>query len=197
MVSRDWTAAARAAQALLQELESSPQIVRAAAHPLGFVHMLLHERADGSRVRLHLWPNPPYKPQHPWWPVHQHPGPLRSLVVQGRILNRQYEVHETAEGPYELYTAGYAQDSSILRPTGRQATCTLRSTCASTGGEVYEIESEAFHASEAELPSVTIVEAAVSTGRVPLVVGAPANGVMSYRRRTLAAADLVELIRSL
>jgi hypothetical protein len=191
----DWPAVSAHAEAVLRGIADAPEEVVATAHPLGFVHILLCEREDGSRLRLHLWPREPFDVQSPSWAVHQHGWPLTSLVVRGSILDERYAVGEDPAGAHRLYVTGYEGDRSVLRPTDRTVCCELNETSSWAAGSVYRLASDDFHASRAEIPSVTVVESGTPAGSPPLVVGvAVGQDRVVYKRRELDTPELVRIL---
>jgi hypothetical protein len=192
---RDWQAAASYADELLGAVADTPDEVVATAHPLGFVHLLVWQHEDGSRLRLHLWPPEPFSPQLPAWPVHQHAWPLKSLVVRGRIRDARYAVIDDPAGDHYLYATSYERDRSVLRSTSRAIRCELTDTSVWIHGSLYEVPPNAFHTSDAETPSVTVVKSGVPTGRPSLVVGvAGTQHEVAYERRQLGAQELVRVV---
>jgi hypothetical protein len=179
----------------MHAIAESPEIVTATAHPLGFVHALLWENADGSRLRLHLWPRRPFEPQLPAWPVHRHAWPLTSLVVRGRIRDSRYAIADDPAGDRRLYATEYEDDRSVLRPISRVVRCDVLSQSLWTEGSAYEVPTDGFHSSEAESPSVTIVQSGVPSGRRACVVGVPLDGNMvTYERRRLHSSEIERVL---
>ena len=175
---------------LLDGVRAEQLHLAATAHPLGFIHAPLSERPDSSRLRLHLWPKEPFEPQSPAWFVHRHAWPLRSFVVQGKICDRRYRVREAPDGPDRLYEAAYKSGHSVLNPTATTVSWELATKSIEEQGSLYAVPSEAFHASEALAPSVTIAESGQPSGKAPLVIGDHHAAVISYRRRCLERHEL-------
>lgn len=114
-----WSIASAHAVNVLAAIAAAPETVTAVAHPLGFVHVLLCKRDDGSRLRLHLWPGKPFAAQSPFWAVHRHSWPLTSLVVTGQIHDQRYALAEDPSGDRRVYVTTYEGDQSVLAATGR------------------------------------------------------------------------------
>jgi hypothetical protein len=133
--------------------------------------------------------------QEPAWLVHRHPWPLTSLVVRGAIRDERYSVADDPGGGASLYEAVYDGDQSVLRAVGRCVTCNAVTSDVLHTGDIYEVPVDAFHASEAERPSVTIAESGPPIDRSPQVVGAAYDeDVVRYRRRELAATELAAVL---
>jgi hypothetical protein len=188
---QDWTSARREGTRVIDALAESPSTAIATAHPLGFIHLLLWERPDGSRLRLHLWPREPFELQQPAWVVHRHPWALKSLVVEGKIRDGRFSVVDEPDGQARIYEAGYVDNESVLHRTDRSVSCIAESSRLWYSGDAYDVPPDVFHASEAEAPSVTIAESGTPIGRRPLVVGASdGDRLVRYRRRQLESAEL-------
>jgi uncharacterized protein len=191
-----WVVANAQAVAVLDEIAGTPGSVTAMAHPLGFVHVPLCERDDGSRLRLHLWPPKPFAPQSPFWTVHRHGWTLTSLVVSGRIRDERYALADDPRGDRRVYMTAYDGGRSVLRATDRVVSCESDAVSAWPAGEVYQLAADDFHSSSAELPSVTIVGSGAPTGEPPLVLGdLDGAAQVAYERRELNPAELTAVLR--
>lgn len=179
------------ARDLLHLLAEQPDQVAANAHPLGFVHIPLTQGEDGSRFRLHLWPRPPFHPQAPALPIHQHAWPLLSLVVSGRIRDEQYTVEDDPAGERQLFETTYQADRSVLKPAARTVRCVLAESVVREQGVIYEVPVGVFHCSTAELPSATVVKAGIPSTQAAFVLG-PARRceAYTYERRKLSPSEL-------
>lgn len=180
--------------ALLEAVRAGSAELDATAHPLGFIHTLLAERSDGTRLRLHLWPEEPFEPQSPTWLIHRHAWPLRSIVVQGKICDRRYRVIDAVDGAQQLYETAYEGDHSALQPSDRTVNCELLASAVKEQGSLYAVEHDAFHASEALEPSVTVAESGRPSTTPPLVVGDRGKGAVTYQRRLLSTSELRRLV---
>jgi hypothetical protein len=193
-LSADWEAVGAATLALLRAVRERELPLSANVHPLGFIHALLAERKDGTRLRLHLWPSEPYEPQEPAWYIHCHAWPLRSVVVLGSIQDHRYRVIDRNDGNRQLFEASYQGDHSILSPSGQPVRCEPLSAETAPQGATYEVPLNTFHASRAMGRSVTVVESGRPTGVTPLIVGDPGTTEVAYRRRSIGADELRELL---
>lgn len=185
-----WEAVSTKTMALLDGVRTGKIVLDATAHPLGFIHAPLADRRNGSRLRLHLWPEEPFEPQSPAWFVHRHAWPLRSFVVRGRIRDRRYRVIEAADGSSWLYNTVYKPGRSVLTPSSITVCCSPLNSSIEEQGSVYLVPPDAFHASEALIRSVTVAESGVPTGIPPVVVGEHFEREVSYRRRKVEPHDL-------
>jgi hypothetical protein len=183
--------------AVLSDLPDQLENYPATAHPLGFVHVLLAKRNDRTRLRLHIWPSTPFCPQEPTWPVHRHAWNLTSVVVRGRIRDLRYLVSDNPAGAYRLFSTSYEGSNSLLTPSGGTVACEEERTAIWSAGETYGVDSDAFHASEALEPSMTIVESGPPSSRPALVVGERDAGAVSYSRRPLDRQDVVSILGDL
>jgi hypothetical protein len=177
-------------------LAANPATVTATAHPLGFVHVSLLETAAG-RLRLHLWPLEPFRPQQPAWTVHSHGWPLTSLVIHGQVHDERHAVTSASTGTHRLYETVYEHGSSLLAATSDTVDCWLESGKTWQAGEAYEILPAAFHASRALAPSATVVWAGPTVSS-PLVVGAiDGPRRVRYERHELAPDELAAVLDSI
>jgi hypothetical protein len=192
----EWLVAGVRAAAVLRAIADAPETVAATAHPLGFVHVVLCERDDGSRLRLHLWPQEPFEAQSPFWAVHRHGWPLTSFVVSGRVRDERYALAADPSGDRRVYVTGYEGDRSVLRVTNRVVRCQSAASSCWPAGAVYRLAADDFHSSSAEVPSVTVVESGAPTRDSPLVLGdldGPERVV--YERRELSVSELAGVLR--
>ena len=192
--SEDWKSVQALGNELLAELIDQPERYTATAHPLGFVHALVTEAPDKTRVRLHLWPTIPYRQQEPAWLVHRHSWPLTSFVVAGDINDRRFEVTPAANGDRRLYETTYVGDESVLTASPSLAVCSPAGSRRWRAGEHYVVPQDAFHASVATGPAVTIAVSGTPLGTPAVVVGT-VNGPaeVRYARIELVPSELRRL----
>jgi len=163
--------------------------------PVGDVHAPIWDYEDGSRLRLHLWPSEPFRPQYPAWPVHQHAWPLTSFVVRGQIRDERFMVQEDSSGDRCVYTTTYADGRSVLHTAERRVVCEPLGSTVWQRAHSYVVPLGVYHASRAEGASVTLAESGVPTGDPPLVVGMHgALPVVTYERRPLTASELAAVL---
>lgn len=87
-------------------------------HPLGFFRIELGSDPVGFRYFLHWWPQGVRCTQEPAWQVHRHVWDLESVVLDGRLLDRQAQRLEHREDATAvIYDAHVDAGSSTLVKT--------------------------------------------------------------------------------
>jgi hypothetical protein len=161
-----------AAGELLLQLRAEPELVTVMAHPVGFAHVALTS-AGNMTIRLHLWPLRELQPQKPRWLIHRHAWPLTSYVFRGSVRNHLYDVSRSTDGRHRLYSVGYEQGDSIMKPTDIRVSCDLASDEEISAGNRYDVSSAAFHSTVLGegLPAATIAVTGPPSAEPPFVVG--------------------------
>lgn len=181
---------------VLREIERDPGAITARLQPLGFVHAELLKSNEGT-FRLHLWPQPPVRPQSPAWHVHRHPWPLRSYVIRGAVRNSEYQVQPVARSSRRLYDVGYEGGISRLTATHQAVGCTCVKEETYDAGTTYEVPVDTFHATSgcASQPAATLAVVGPSESRRPLVVGEFAGReTYEFVRAEVSAVELSAIL---
>ena len=158
-----------AAAALSTSLRCRETAMTAFAHPQGFIRVPLLENSD-TRIALHIWPptvgaNP--KP-------HCHNDTVNSFVVQGKLSNTTYVVHDSTDSSWNYYEAWYSKHFSYMRPLDRRATIRVDETISVGPDEHYVVKPGVFHAAQQVGPECLVTVCVMSSpSRVPQYVLTP------------------------
>jgi hypothetical protein len=118
------------------------------------------------------------------------------LVLAGRVRDRRFAVTTDPGGDRRLYEAGYVDDESVLRRTEQSVRCAEEESSTWLAGDIYDVPSAAFHASESEVPSITLAETGTPIDRAPLVIGElDDKRLVRYRRRELTTVEFAGVLR--
>jgi hypothetical protein len=188
-----------AALSTIQTLAELPSSATATIHPLGFIQVKLATYEEFA-LRLHVWPVPRFTPQDPVWRVHRHGWLLRSYVLRGNAINYEYDVRANPGGEHVLYGVEYDRASSTLMRTPTRVSYAQNSVETHCAPAVYEVPSDAFHAtvSASDEPTATFVVVYSEKESSPLVVGdADAEERYRFSRQGLSADDLEQAMNQL
>lgn len=141
-------------------------------HPLGFLQVRLGE-LSGRTVRLHFWRSGSYRPRSPYWPVHAHPYPLRSLVLSGAVHQITYHVDSALDAPtHRIYHVGYSTDGSTRRPTDHLVTAVPANNYICSAYSHYDIPTSEYHQTAPHAsPGITLVITGYQDGSPARVLG--------------------------
>jgi hypothetical protein len=141
-------------------------------HPLGFLQMRLYE-FNGRTVRLHFWRSDSFRLRFPYWPIHAHSYPLRSLVLSGAVHQTTYQVDSTPDAPtHRVYEVDYRDGGSTRRPTEHLVTVILTRSYVCSAGSFYEIPTSEYHQTAPHVsPGITLVITGYPDGSPARVLG--------------------------
>lgn len=200
---RRWTP--HSLQTFVDELSGILADVPVTLHPLGFVHFELTQMLDvqkDERVRVHLW-NPLLSPPDSAGGVHDHTWHLRSGVLYGRLLNKNFRPIKDPTGPLTGSIVSYGKTNTFTA-AGHYRLDFLKEIVVSAG-ESYSIPSRIVHESALLSPqALTLVvsqpdDQALELGPLLLTAkGAPASGTEQREVISPARAEqvLFEFIQS-
>lgn len=141
-------------------------------HPLGFYVLKLGQIDDDLNIRLHIWNNK-LTPQNLELMVHNHIFDMKSFVLKGEIINKEYELicDENKVTKNQLYKVNYSNNNSILIKS--ESNFTLLETKQSTikKGHSYKIDAGVFHESIVQNPyTATLLITKLAKIKNPTVV---------------------------
>jgi len=116
-------------------------------HPLGFVHFELTAVLGGQpdeRVRVHLW-NPLLSPPDSAGGVHDHTWHLKSGVLYGSLLNKNFRPIKDSDGPLAGSRVSYGTTNGFTADGNYRLE--LLDEAVVTAGETYSIPSRIVHES--------------------------------------------------
>lgn len=174
----------------LQHVLSQRPILR---HPLGFLQMPLGE-IEGRRIRIHFWRSDCYCPRYPYWPLHAHPYPLRSLVLCGAVHQIAYSIDTAPTVPtHRIYEVDYEANGSTRRPTDHLVNAIPTYSYVCSTGSYYDIPIAEYHQTMPHAsPGITLVVTG-RTGESPArVLGDVGNPTARYYPALPAAGELRE-----
>jgi hypothetical protein len=193
---RSWSA--DALPQFVTELQGTLADIPVSLHPLGFIHFELTEFLgveDDTRIRVHLW-NPLLSPPDSAGGVHDHTWHLKSGVLYGKVLNKNFRPVRDPAGPLTGSLVTYGATNSFTAAGRYRLESAGEVTVAA--GETYSIPSRIVHESALLSPqALTLVisqpdEQAHEIG--PLLLSASATPPSGTERRELLSAVRAEQI---
>jgi hypothetical protein len=159
-----------------------PQQAHPLWHPLGFVSCVIDTIDDVSTTRIHLWPSGERRTKNPDWPIHTHRYHLSSLILSGRVRDRQYRIVDGKD--YSIYEVEYFNYDSSIRENSRRASAVLIADEIYDAGQQYSVSAGIFHQSIVELDStaLTLVVQSEITQEAPIVLGKASGQTYPYDR---------------
>lgn len=141
-------------------------------HPLGFIlGIFLIE--DIKKIRIHIWPKDTPRKQYPYWNIHDHIFSLKSWVINGKILNQEFQITKDNNSPNCIYNVSYSNEISTLYKTSDTIRVEETRQSVSIAGDSYLIEAGILHSSEnisAEHALTIVLTNNMSSG-TPIVIG--------------------------
>lgn len=115
---------------------------RPRVHPNGFIQLDL-----GKDMRLHVWPHDErVSGQRVRTSIHDHIFSMRSHVLIGQMVNKEFRFEPAETGDHQIYRAVYrAAADSVLEPTGIYGMVALHSEQPVHVGEYYSFAAFEFH----------------------------------------------------
>lgn len=119
-------------------------------HPHGFYVVLLN-RTETEEWRFHFWPEGSRSVVGMPGLIHTHDCNVESRILQGQLTNVLYDIVSVPTGGQPLYEVVYNGDryssttSNILHRTDRRVQPVVRDRITMERGDVYRVESHAFH----------------------------------------------------
>lgn len=180
-----------AARTLLLEVTNGlrDNSLLAEAHPLGFLCLRWY-LSGGRSLRLHLWSRQFAWRQVPDWQIHDHVFGLRSLVLEGALLNKYYAVAQDGNQSrhlWPMYTVAYEEGTSSLRDTGLQVKISVSSTQRVVAKQAYTVEPRVLHRTKlVSQRAASLVATTQDTERPapPCVVGSNSGKSLIFSRST-------------
>jgi hypothetical protein len=157
-------------------------------HPLGFVSCFLN-RGDQQSIRLHYWPANDRRPKTPNWPIHTHVFDLKSIILAGRVRDRQYRL---ANGnAYTVYIVRYNGIDSTIVPTDQQTDVVVSCDVVRPTGATYCVPVGTFHETVVEIAdeTLTLVVCTNFQAADPLVLGRAGDAAYPYQRAAFDSAQ--------
>lgn len=170
-------------------------------HALGFVHISLGEVA-GRKARLHVW-NEDEEPSLPICPIHDHAFSFRSLILQGELEHRPYEVTATPHrdsATHRVCSVLQADTETIILPTDRLVRARPVSPQTFQAGQSYTFQAGLFHESRRVgcRRTVTFLQAERIIG-APSYVLSPSltPSTMTWRKQRLPRSSVSRLLNDI
>lgn len=149
-------------------------------HPLGFI-MSTYLQENNKKIRIHIWPKNYSKTQLPNWNIHNHIFDLTSWVLEGEILNIEYDLEYINNSNNCIYEVTYNSKHSILKKTNNKIKMTEKNKTINVKGNTYSLKSNIFHSSilKGNKSALTLVLSVETDNKCPLVVG-ECNAKLEY-----------------
>jgi hypothetical protein len=165
-------------------------------HPLGFVSTVVAKVEGSHTLRLHYWPKNDRRTKNPDWPIHTHSYHLSSLVLAGKIEDRQYELE--AGSQYCVYEVRYIGGDSEILKTDRTTSIAKVDCHFHSPGTQYTVERGVFHQSRVAIEdtAVTLVAMSENSSDSPLVLGTPGDIRYPYDRTSFDPLTFWAAVRS-
>jgi len=139
-------------------------------HILGFVQLRLPLLSNGGLVRIHYWPAGALYSEEP----HSHSWALRSVVLQGRMLNKCFDVRLRESATTEIFEVRRTNNGTTRHRTGTHADAMVDTVMHIEVGKCYDIALGDFHTSEPGGDgALTVIATDPPSSRLPLVVTTP------------------------
>lgn len=145
----------RSIRHILRELILNRRDAAVFSHPLSFNKIIVASHG-ATDVRVHVW-----LPDHsegciPVSTVHSHTWDLKSVVIAGSLVNRNYTVNDRADGDHELFVVDYRTNESERKSTGRLVSVSTESEACYSEGDSYSLNAQTFHATEVNNTALTV-----------------------------------------
>jgi hypothetical protein len=162
---------------------ASPMVAQ--RHPLGFF-ACKWTLGEGRSLRLHLWSNKFQWGQDPGWEIHDHVFSFSSLLLDGSLRNRVYEIDETpcTRAGYSIYEVVYNGNESSMRLIRAGVGVKVHAETNESSGALYSMAAGVLHSSELVSDHALTVLATLDDDTHP---GAPR--VLSKHRQELMSFD--------
>lgn len=168
-------------------------------HPLGFI-MSTYLFENNKKIRIHIWPKNYSKVQFPNWNIHNHIFDLTSWVLEGKILNTEYNSKYVEDSSSCVYEVTYDFKHSILKKTINKIKLIEKAKTINIKGNKYSLKSDIFHSSIliGNKSALTLVLSVETDNKYPLVIGkCDSEEEYIYCREEVSDDLLKEIIKTI
>lgn len=171
----------------LQQFPENEQSINASvqAHPLGF--LCVKWDIDSKRsLRIHVWDKILKSTQIPNWPIHDHIFSFRSVVLEGVVQNKSYQILDVKnKRTWNIFKVAYENNISKLIWANFSKSIKITGNNLQVAGTHYDIKSRTMHRSILRKDFAITVLATTKDGAdliPPLVIGDNSISTRSFNR---------------
>ncbi len=167
------------------QLRNVDSTMVAQRHPLGFL-ACRWVLGEGRSLRLHLWSKKFDWAQESGWEIHDHIFSFSSLLLEGSLRNRMYNIDEssTASGAYSIYEILYSGSNSSMKLIREGLDLTVSTDTVELAETLYSMNAGIFHSSDLVSEHALTVLATFADETCPIF-----PRVLSTHRQQLVAFD--------
>lgn len=182
---------------LLTELSHAAPDVRAAWHPLGFMHVSVMSSGPES-LRVHVWPRHPPSMDVAASPIHNHVWELTSQILCGELTNHIVKLSPSvaSEATDQQAIVLYDRTINIVEPTGELVTWKDDAVERLLVGQRYSIPPGVFHYTEVsnDRPVATLISANVLVDQPPRTLMRPTASTRMMHRVSCTAEEIQSVL---
>lgn len=149
--------------------------------PLGFLRIPLEGQLNADNgLFLHLW-SPSLRRQTGGPYIHTHVFDMRSKILLGTVIDKQYQALIDSNGNFQLITGACRQTTCSLIASEGRANLAITSERTHKPGDLYQLPKETFHITEipANDVAVTLMEKSAIDAKDPILAVPIEQGIPS------------------